>query len=360
MDDPFLDGDRARASPRTGCASRASSSRTWRRVADGGASRPIARPCCCDAWRAAIAALGGARDLVIGGKSMGGRMASMLADEVGARGLVCLGYPFHPPGKPEQLRTAHLDALRTPTLIVQGTRDPFGTPDEVAGYRALAGDPRALDRGRRPLARAAQGVGSNATQTHLRRGDRGASPSSSRRSERVAAACRSARALRNRHASALRGPRTSGGPAMLAAPLSSPRLHLFVANDDPRRYLPRPATEAALAQLERRVHGDCAAGDAADRAAAASASRCCCASSLQRCASTLPHRHARRGRHRRDDALRDSCSTSSTSIRATTPSSAADARPRATSMKRLGAADRARLDASSFRSRRRDGSARSP
>jgi predicted alpha/beta-hydrolase family hydrolase len=58
----------------------------------------------------------------------------MVADEVGAHGLVCLGYPFHPPGKPEQLRTAHLAALRTPTLVVQGTRDPFGTPDEVAGY----------------------------------------------------------------------------------------------------------------------------------------------------------------------------------------------------------------------------------
>jgi predicted alpha/beta-hydrolase family hydrolase len=77
----------------------------------------------------------GPQPLVIGGKSLGGRMASMLADEVGARGIVCLGYPFHPPGKPEQLRTAHLETLRTPALIVQGTRDPFGTPAEVAGYR---------------------------------------------------------------------------------------------------------------------------------------------------------------------------------------------------------------------------------
>jgi hypothetical protein len=57
-----------------------------------------------------------------------------VVDEVGARGLVCLGYPFHPPGRPERLRTAHLAALRTPTLIVQGTRDPFGGPEEVAGY----------------------------------------------------------------------------------------------------------------------------------------------------------------------------------------------------------------------------------
>jgi predicted alpha/beta-hydrolase family hydrolase len=58
----------------------------------------------------------------------------MVADEVGARGLACLGYPFHPPKRPDQLRTVHLATLRTPTVIVQGTRDPFGTPDEVAGY----------------------------------------------------------------------------------------------------------------------------------------------------------------------------------------------------------------------------------
>ena len=49
-------------------------------------------------------------------------------------GLLCLGYPFHPPGRPEQLRTAHLEGLATPALICQGTRDPFGTREEVAGY----------------------------------------------------------------------------------------------------------------------------------------------------------------------------------------------------------------------------------
>ena len=58
----------------------------------------------------------------------------MVADEVGARGLVCLGYPFHPPGRPEKLRTKHLETLATPALIVQGTRDAFGTPEDVAGY----------------------------------------------------------------------------------------------------------------------------------------------------------------------------------------------------------------------------------
>lgn len=89
----------------------------------------------------AVAALDAPGRLVIGGKSMGGRVASMVADELYPEGriagLLCLGYPFHPVGRPERLRTAHLAALRTPALIVQGTRDPFGTRDEVAAY-ALA------------------------------------------------------------------------------------------------------------------------------------------------------------------------------------------------------------------------------
>jgi predicted alpha/beta-hydrolase family hydrolase len=88
---------------------------------------------------AAIDTLQANGKLIIGGKSMGGRVASMIADKVHAEkriaGLLCLGYPFHPPEKPQQLRTAHLAGLKTPTLIVQGTRDPFGTPDEVAGYK---------------------------------------------------------------------------------------------------------------------------------------------------------------------------------------------------------------------------------
>ena len=79
-----------------------------------------------------------AGSLVIGGKSYGGRVASMIADDVHAAGLVCLGYPFHPPQRPEQLRTAHLLTLRTPALICQGERDPFGGPAEVAGFRLPA------------------------------------------------------------------------------------------------------------------------------------------------------------------------------------------------------------------------------
>jgi predicted alpha/beta-hydrolase family hydrolase len=89
-------------------------------------------------YREAVRALAAPRPPVIGGKSMGGRVASMAADELHAEGaiagLLCLGYPFHPPGRPDRLRTRHLEGLRTPTLIVQGTRDPFGTQDELEGY----------------------------------------------------------------------------------------------------------------------------------------------------------------------------------------------------------------------------------
>jgi predicted alpha/beta-hydrolase family hydrolase len=82
-------------------------------------------------FRAAARAFEG-KAFAVGGKSMGGRIASMVADEVGAAALVCLGYPFHPPGNPKKSRTEHLMTLRTPTLILQGTRDPFGGRDEIA------------------------------------------------------------------------------------------------------------------------------------------------------------------------------------------------------------------------------------
>jgi predicted alpha/beta-hydrolase family hydrolase len=88
-----------------------------------------------DCWRQAIAELGGGNGLVIGGKSLGGRMASRVADAAGVRGLVCLGYPFHPPGKPERLRVDHLENLATPALFVQGTRDALGSREEVGRYR---------------------------------------------------------------------------------------------------------------------------------------------------------------------------------------------------------------------------------
>jgi len=85
-------------------------------------------------WLEVIGRLGGATGLVIGGKSLGGRIASLVADDCSPRGLVCLGYPFHPAGQPERLRTAHLVGLRTPTLIVQGERDALGSRSEIAGY----------------------------------------------------------------------------------------------------------------------------------------------------------------------------------------------------------------------------------
>ncbi|MCG8391943.1 MAG: alpha/beta hydrolase [Pseudomonadales bacterium] len=72
----------------------------------------------------------------VGGKSMGGRMASMLAAQQMANiaGVAAFGYPFHPPGKPEKTRTEHLPQLLVPMLVCQGQRDPFGKPDEVSGY----------------------------------------------------------------------------------------------------------------------------------------------------------------------------------------------------------------------------------
>ena len=87
-------------------------------------------------YRDAVAAVRtrAAGPLWLGGKSYGGRVASLIADDTDATGLVCLGYPFHPPEKPEQLRTAHLETLRTTTLICQGRRDPFGGEAEVPGY----------------------------------------------------------------------------------------------------------------------------------------------------------------------------------------------------------------------------------
>ncbi len=92
----------------------------------------------CPEYQAAVTALKTTGPLIIGGKSMGGRVASLVADGLHAHGsiagLLCLGYPFHPMAKPQQLRTAHLAGLKTPTLIVQGTRDAFGTRVEVATY----------------------------------------------------------------------------------------------------------------------------------------------------------------------------------------------------------------------------------
>ena len=118
------------------------------RRATGKKRPPDRQPILLQSWRQVIAQLSerpgnrqkGGR-LAIGGKSMGGRMASLLAAESGCQdiakdigALVCLGYPFHPAGKPDRLRTGHLAALSLPSLIVQGARDRLGNRAEVVSY----------------------------------------------------------------------------------------------------------------------------------------------------------------------------------------------------------------------------------
>jgi predicted alpha/beta-hydrolase family hydrolase len=106
-----------------------------RRRRGGRSGAPDRQAVLQESWLSVIDCLGGGARLVIGGKSLGGRIASGIADDAGARGLVCLGYPFHPPGKPDRLRVAHLEGLSTPTLIVQGTRDTLGNQDEIRSYK---------------------------------------------------------------------------------------------------------------------------------------------------------------------------------------------------------------------------------
>lgn len=96
---------------------------------------PDPAPVLVETWREVMRALPGTTPPVIGGKSLGGRIASRIADEVGAVGLVCLGYPFHPPKRPHDLRLDNLLRLKTRALIVQGSRDLFGPREEVDGYR---------------------------------------------------------------------------------------------------------------------------------------------------------------------------------------------------------------------------------
>ena len=96
-----------------------------------GPDRPVVLQ---QAWHEVIERLGHRDRLVVGGKSMGGRIASEVADAAGVAGVACLGYPFHPPGRPDKLRTAHLADMTTPTLIVQGVRDSLGSREDVEGY----------------------------------------------------------------------------------------------------------------------------------------------------------------------------------------------------------------------------------
>lgn len=133
MDSPFMDAFAAGLSSQGLCVARFEFPYMASRRSTGHQRPPDREPVLRETWLDVIEQLGH-EGLVIGGKSMGGRIASLVADEAEVAGLVCLGYPFHPTGKPDKLRVEHLKALRTPTLILQGTRDPFGNRDEVAGY----------------------------------------------------------------------------------------------------------------------------------------------------------------------------------------------------------------------------------
>lgn len=111
------------------------------RRTDGKKRPPPRMPSLIEEFQQVISGFG-TGPLFIGGKSMGGRVASMIAADSqlndGVSGLVCLGYPFHPPGKPEKLRTQHLASINCASLIVQGERDPFGNVADVSGYELPA------------------------------------------------------------------------------------------------------------------------------------------------------------------------------------------------------------------------------
>jgi predicted alpha/beta-hydrolase family hydrolase len=109
-----------------------------KRRTDGKRRGPDRKPVLLESWRHVVTQLGPVERLIIGGKSMGGRIASELAaaehGELGISALACLGYPFHPAGQPDKLRTEHLQSFPVPMLIVQGERDALGAQPEVAQY----------------------------------------------------------------------------------------------------------------------------------------------------------------------------------------------------------------------------------
>lgn len=120
---------------------------------DAGRKFPDRPPVAIAAWRTAMAlaveqaaAHGDKGPVWAAGKSFGGRMASMAVSEgMTAAGLVYLGYPLHPPGKPEKLRDEHLYGVTTPMLFLQGSRDTFATPELLAGVVERIGPSAALE-----------------------------------------------------------------------------------------------------------------------------------------------------------------------------------------------------------------------
>lgn len=115
----------------------------YRRAGRKAPDRPAVLLACIGEEAAALAQAEGLapQRLVLGGRSMGGRMCSMaVADGLPAAGLVLISYPLHPPGRPDRLRTEHLGRVDVPCLVISGTRDPFGSPDErEAAFRAVPG-----------------------------------------------------------------------------------------------------------------------------------------------------------------------------------------------------------------------------
>ena len=138
MDSPFMQAMAVRLAQRGWRVIRFEFPYMARSRQSGRRHAPDRQPLLLESWRQQVQQLRGAGPLFIGGKSMGGRMASLVLDELaggcGVLGCICLGYPFHPPGKPDNLRTEHLQGLRTACLIVQGERDVFGRRAEVEGY----------------------------------------------------------------------------------------------------------------------------------------------------------------------------------------------------------------------------------
>ncbi|EKM15376.1 dienelactone hydrolase family protein [Vibrio harveyi] len=104
-----------------------------KRAEDGKKRPPDRAPKLLEAYEEVIAHFT-SQPIVIGGKSMGGRMSSLLADNALVAGVACLGFPFHPPGKPEKYKGEHLASIEKPTLILQGERDTFGKLEEFEGF----------------------------------------------------------------------------------------------------------------------------------------------------------------------------------------------------------------------------------
>ncbi|TLX59291.1 alpha/beta hydrolase [Stutzerimonas nosocomialis] len=137
MDSPFMDAITERLAARAIAVFRFEFAYMAARREDGKRRPPNPQAQLLEQWRSLYEAVRRqtAGPLAIGGKSMGGRMASLLADELEPAALVCLGYPFHPAGKPDKPRVAHLETLKTRALVVQGERDALGNREQVQGYR---------------------------------------------------------------------------------------------------------------------------------------------------------------------------------------------------------------------------------